>query len=357
MKNFMKLSTIAIIFTLLLSACNSADEKESTDYSGSYTGYSWKGEIDGVEFDDASEYIETNLKLDKDGTIIDLEMYFVKRKDDGDVYRNDPLTTVTTNFDVNPTAATPGTDYKEGTSMFEIETADMMSLYLVDVNDKGEIAFGLVDPITRYLFEMKFPADYDYNKTFGELTINNGLTPTVLASSSGMIKLDSFDEIADSSLLDINDFSYVIGKRGVFEGLTNETSIKEMLTMAGVTFDGNTAKKTSKNYDFHGAGGWAGNYEAIANEMIGKNALEITELASFEGTTYLTKKSYKDSINEDNFFGVNTDTVSTATKTIQSSYDTFSGATVRISRENNSYQRALKEAGILKEEDIIKGRF
>jgi len=35
----------------------------------------------------------------------------------------------------------------------------------------------------------------------------------------------------------------------------------------------------------------------------------------------------------------------------------FSGATVRISRESTSYQRALVEAGILDESDVVIGRF
>ncbi len=357
MKKIFKLSIVTLAVTLLLTACNSSNDDNSTDYSGTFTGYSWKGEVDGVSFEDSSEYIETTLTLDKDGIITDFEMNFIKKTDYGDVYRNNSEATVTTDFDVTPTAATLGENQQDGNSMFEVETADKMSLYLVDVNDKGEVAFGLVDPITRYLFEIKFPTDYDYNKTFGELTITNGLTPTVLASSSGMVKPESFDEIADKSLLEINDFSYVIGKRGTFKGLTNETTIKEMLEMASVTFVNETPTEVASNYGFHSAGGWNGNYEAIANEMIGKSALEVNALASFEGTTYLTNKSYKDGINEDNFFGVNSDTVSTATKTIQNSYDTFSGATVRISRENTSYQRALKEAGIIEEKDIIKGRF
>ncbi len=356
MKKLLKLSIVAISFTLLLTACNSTS-KDDKDYSGTFTGYSWKGEVDGVTFEEATEYIETIITLDKKGIITDYKMNFVKRTDSGDVYRNNPEATVVTNFDVVPTMATPGENKQDGTSMFDITTADKMSLYIVDVNDNGEVAFGIVDPITRYLFEIKFATDYDYSKTFGELTITNGLTPTVATSSSGMVKPESFDEISDKSLLDINEFSYVIGKRGTFEGLTNETTIKEMLTMAGVTFDGETPTAASTNYGFHSAGGWNGNYEAVAKAMIGKSALEVKALASFDGTTYLTKKSYSDGINEDNFFGVNTDIVSSATKTLQNSYDTFSGATVRISRENTSYQRALVEAGIIEEKDVIKGRF
>jgi Na+-transporting NADH:ubiquinone oxidoreductase subunit NqrC len=60
-------------------------------------------------------------------------------------------------------------------------------------------------------------------------------------------------------------------------------------------------------------------------------------------------------INDDNFFGV--DVVSSATKTAQNSVDGISGATVRISRESTSYQRALVKAGILEEKEVIKGRF
>ncbi len=46
-----------------------------------------------------------------------------------------------------------------------------------------------------------------------------------------------------------------------------------------------------------------------------------------------------------------------ATKTAQDSLDGIAGATVRMSRESTSFQRALVAAGILTEEDVIKGRF
>jgi len=51
------------------------------------------------------------------------------------------------------------------------------------------------------------------------------------------------------------------------------------------------------------------------------------------------------------------DTVTGATKTVQDSVDTISGATVRMSRESGAYQRALVDAGILEEKDVIKGRY
>ncbi len=44
----------------------------------------------------------------------------------------------------------------------------------------------------------------------------------------------------------------------------------------------------------------------------------------------------------ENFFGI--DSASSATKTVQDSMDGISGATVRMSRESTSYQRALVEA-------------
>ncbi len=348
MKKLIKLLCVMSALSLFVIGCSSDDKTDNTDYSGTYTGYSWKGEIEGVAFEDASQYIETTITLDKKGVITDFKMDFVKVGDDGTkTYRNNPDAEVTTNFDV-----------ESGSSMFDIKTADKMSLYVVDVNDKGEVAFGIVDPMTRYLFETKLAADYDFNnKTFKDLTVDNGFIPTTLTSSSGMIKEDGLDALKDKSLLEFHEFSYVIGKRGTFKDLTNDTTVKEMLEMAGVTFEGDKPVSVTSNYGFHSNGGWSGNYNAIKENLIGKSALDVNELASFTGKTYLTEKNYQDSINEDNFFGVNVDTVSTATKTIQNSYDTFTGATVRISRENTSFQRALVEAGIIKEEDVIKGRF
>jgi hypothetical protein len=49
-------------------------------------------------------------------------------------------------------------------------------------------------------------------------------------------------------------------------------------------------------------------------------------------------------VNENNEFGVDVQTG--ATRTIQNSTDGISGATVRMSRESTSYQRALVDAGI-----------
>ncbi|MCC5890929.1 MAG: hypothetical protein JJU01_10180, partial [Alkalibacterium sp.] len=89
------------------------------------------------------------------------------------------------------------------------------------------------------------------------------------------------------------------------------------------------------------------NYRAIEYELICKNATEYTSLVDWS--------NYEDSIDEDNQFGADVETA--ATRTAQNSYDTITGATVRMSRESTSYQRALVNAGILSEEDIIIGRF
>ncbi len=64
---------------------------------------------------------------------------------------------------------------------------------------------------------------------------------------------------------------------------------------------------------------------------------------------------YAGAVNEDNVFGV--DVESGATRTVQDSIDGISGATVRMSREATSYQRALVDASILSEEDVVIGRF
>lgn len=332
-------------------------KSEDKDYSGTYLGYSWKGEQSGVTFDEATQFVETILTLDADGTILDTVINFTKVRDDGTTYdRNDTASTVSVDFSTKIKPATLGDDgsYTIGTSMFDIDTNDMMSFYSVAVDKDGTIAFGITDPLTRYFFESKIDSSFDLDKPFTELE----LIPTVRTSSSGLIKPSSWDELDGKTILDFHDYSYVITREGPFTGATNDTTIKEFLTMAGVSFTNNTPIEQSPTYGFHSIGGWAGNYENIAKVLNGLDAREILSLANFDtygydNDTILLSKS----INDDNFFGYNRDTVTGATRTIQNSYDTISGATVRVSRENTSFQRALVDAGLLTESDVIKGRF
>jgi hypothetical protein len=144
--------------------------------------------------------------------------------------------------------------------------------------------------------------------------------------------------------------------RGVFKGISNDTTIQELLELADVSFINGKPQQMEAHYGYHSMGGWYGNYQQIARTMVDRNVRDVSGLAKFEGKAY-KGGDYALSINEDNFFGINTDVVSGATTTIQNSYDTISGATVRISREHTSFQRALVAAGVMKEEDVIKGRF
>ncbi len=328
------------------------------DYSGTYVGFSWRGEAKGDSLQEATQKIETILTLDKDGIITDLDINFLKKSGDDWILRDNTNADIAVDFTVDPTTAYVTDDYEAGDSMFSIKTNDMMSLYAVAVDTDGTVAFGLVDPITRYLYEAKFEPGFDFNTKFGDVTINNGFVPTVRTSTSGMIKVNDNDwsNLNGKSLLDLNTYSHVINLRGTFEGLNNDSTVQEMLEMAGVTFQNATPNTLAPTHGFASAGGWDGNYEAIAKQLIGKDATKLTGLTNYDGTNY-SGKSYSDGINEENFFGLNTDTVSSATKTIQNSYDTISGATVRVSRENTSFQRALVAAGIIEEKDVIKGRF
>ena len=138
-------------------------------------------------------------------------------------------------------------------------------------------------------------------------------------------------------------------ERGVFKGLSGNSTMQEVLEAVGITFMDGMPSESDLMTGFHSAGGWAGNYEAVEKFLIGKNATELTSLVDW------SIKSWSGAINDDNFFGI--DAVSGATKTTQNSTDTIAGATVRMSRESNSYQRALVNAGILKEGEVIKGRF
>lgn len=178
----------------------------------------------------------------------------------------------------------------------------------------------------------------------------------MLTSKGGLLKPKSWEELSGKSILDISIYSHVINLRGVYEGISNETTIKELLELSGVVFADGVPQPLDATYGYHSNGGWYGNYQKITQSLIGKKATELTGLTNFEGKNY-EGEEYNIGINEDNFFGINGDAVSGATKTIQKSYETISGATVRISRENTSFQRALVNAGIVEEKDVVKGRF
>lgn len=341
---------LLVVLLFVVTAC------QSKDYSGEYVGYSWKDEAKGTLLEDATEKIETKMTLSKDGTITAFEMDFLVLKDGNWIKRNDPTAVVSFDTSVTPVAATLGEDFKQGTSMFDIKVNDTMSLFVVGVDEDGTVAYGVVDPMIRFLLEGKFEADFDYSTTIGELTINNGLTPTIRTSGGGMIRPSEWAEVENMSILDISIYSHVYNVRGIYEGITNETTLQELLELSGVSFENGQPQPMDASYGYHSIGGWYGNYQAVANHLIGKKATDMTGLVSFTGKAF-NGNDYAISVNEDNFFGLNKDTVSGATNTIQKSYDTISGATVRMSRENTSFQRALVEAGIIKEEDVIKGRF
>jgi hypothetical protein len=350
MKKIMVLA-IVLMMALSLVACS------STDYSGTYTGYSWKGESKGVSLEDAVQKIETKITMDKDGIITDVNMSFLKLKDEKWIKRNNPETTVSFDTSVTPSQAILGGEKVEsGQSMFKIKTNDKMSLYVVGVDENGIVSYGIVDPITRYLLEVKLDSEFDYSTKVSELKINEHFIPTVLTSTSGLMKPKSLDELNGMSIFDISIYSHVINLRGIYETVTEETTVEDFLALSGVNFIDGIPQALEASYGFHSAGGWNGNYESIAEFMIGKDATELKGLTMYAGENH-DGESYKLGINEDNFFGINLDSVSGATKTIQKSYDTIAGATVRISRENTSFQRALVEAGIITEEDVIKGRF
>jgi len=168
------------------------------DYSGTYIGYSWADEAKGVALKDTKKKIQTILELDKDGTIIDASVLSFKKVDGFWVLRQSGNATVSVDFSVEPTKATPDVyaKYVAGNSMFTVKTGadDLMSFYTVAVDKDGTTAVLIADPITRYLFEMKFKPGYDFSTKVGALTIDSGqLVPTVLTEDGG-IKIKDWSE-------------------------------------------------------------------------------------------------------------------------------------------------------------------
>ncbi len=327
-------------------------ETEQNDLSGTYVGYSWKGEASGTLLEDASQKIETTLTLSADGTIVDAEMLFWKLKDGSWYTRQDGTAHVSADLGVTPVAATPGSSYSKGTSMFTVDTHDFMSLYAVEVDEAGNTAFLFVDPITRYQFEILLPVGYNFATQVSAVTVDGtpgGFIPTVRTSGSGLFKPASWTELAGMNMFSISMFSHVMQDTGVFEGLNGDSTMQELLEAVGVVFTEGVPATQGLEYGRHSNGGWQGNYEAIAEYLIGKNVSEITSLVDWD------VERWNLAINEDNIFGV--DLVAGATKTAQNSLDTIAGATVRMSRESTSFQRALAAAGVITEEEIVIGRF
>lgn len=313
----------------------------TTMASKTYTGYSWRGESKGETLEKANQKIETKLTLSDDGIIKDVKMDFLVKKGDNWIKRNDPKAEVSVDFTKNPSI---------NNSIFTVKTADMMSFYAVASDKNGDVAVMIVDPITRYQFEAKFDKNFNFNTPIKDMTMSNGiLYPTKLTSSSGMIKIkdEDFSKIIDKNIFNIHAFSHVLQDYGVFKGLTENSTIKELLEKSGIAFKGNIPQGPISNYGFTANGGWNGNYEAIAKYLIGKNVKDVKSLINW------STPRYAKAVNENLVFGE----IAGATKTAQNSYDTISGATVRISRESTSYQRALVEAGVINESEVIKGRF
>ncbi len=355
--SIMKKLLLGVAFLLVLAGCSPKTTTEPTatpedvaSYEGVWTGISWKGEAKGVTLDEATSKIVTELKVDENNIITEASIDFLNLKDDQWVARNDASAVVTVDYSIDPVAASvDGEAYEKGVSMFDVKTNDMMGFYSVGVDENGTVALLVVDAVARYRFETKIDADFDFTTTLNELKINEFWTPTVRESSGGLVKAQTLADFDGKSIYELNTFNHVIYDYGVFAGLKDDATLESFLKAAGVTFEEGKPVAMEVAYGFHSQGGWSGNYEAIENFLVGKNITEVTALADFSADRYAS------AINEDNFFGV--DVPTGATKTIQDSYDSISGATVRISRENQSFQRALVDAGILTEEEVIKGRY
>ena len=327
-----------------------AAPEAQTSLAGRYVGYSWRGEAGGGTFEEADQYIETILELDENGIITDAKMRFFVLNDGYWTTRQSGNAFVRANFSIDPVAAVPGENYEHGTSMFTTYTADMMSFYAVAADENGTAVLGMVDPVTRYLYESKFDADFDFSTPVGEVTIGSGLlVPTIRTSGSGLMKPDNWDELAEKNFFNIDMWSHVVNDVGILADVDESSSVQEFLEAFGIEFSGGVPQAMDVSYGYFGLGGWTGNYDAINQFLIGQDATQLTSLVDW------TTPRYAGAVNEDNIFGV--DVEASATRTVQNSFDGIAGATVRITREATSYQRALVNAGILSEEDVIIGRF
>jgi hypothetical protein len=344
MKKWIHVLMISFLMVFLF-ACN-----QKPNYEGVYTGYSWKDESKGVSFEDATEYIESKMTLDKNGVIVDFTMDFKVKKGTEWVSRLNQTSTVSIDYTKTPTIATVGEQTINGSSMFTISTTDFMSFYAVGVSSEHVVALMIIDPVTRYMFEAKIPNDFNYDLPISALNVGNGsFIPTIRTSAGGLVKPSTWDSYQTKNVFNISVWSHVLVDSGVFEGVTMTTSVKELLERLDISFvDGKPVEKTA-TYGFSGLGGWKGNYESIQTYLIGKNVTEMSSLIDWNIEKFAL------GINSENFFGI--DAQAGGTKTAQDSFEGIAGATVRMSRESTSFQRALVKAGIITEEQVIKGRF
>jgi hypothetical protein len=344
MKKRLLMITFALVSLLTLVACNI---EEKPDYSGVFTGYSWAGEATGVKFEDATQRIRTTLYIAKTGVIAEASMDFEILRNGVWVSRLITEGTVSINYDVTPVAAIPS-PYTVGTTMFNTGSLERMSLYAVGVSPTNTVALMLVDPVTRYQFEYKLNSDFDYTTPVSALTIGSGLAvPAVRTAGGANLNVTDWATLSTKHFFNINTWSHVSTDVGVLAGVTGTTSVKAMLEKLGVTFTNNLPQAMDPVHGYLGLGGWGGNYEAVRQFLIGKSALEVKSLVDW------TDPKYANSINELNQFGL----ISGATATAQDSFDTIAGATIRMSRESTSYQRALVAAGLLDPSQVIIGRF
>lgn len=350
MNIYTKITVLAAILVLAGCGAGSSDAGSAVE-AGRYVGYSWRGEASGTPREDASQYIQTVLEIDAEGTITDATMWFWKTADGFWYTRQSGNAFVDVDFSVDPQRATPGNDYSAGSSMFTVHTADMMSFYATAVAEDGTIAVAIVDPISRYQMEMKLGPEDDLALPMSEVTIGSGMmVPTTRTSGSGFIKPETFDEIADRSIFSIHDeYSHVVNDQGVLGNVDETSTLREFVSALGVSFDGDRAVPAEPAYGYFGLGGWKGNYDAIATYVTGRDATALTSLVNWK------VPEFGEAVNDQGQFG--TDTTSGATRTAQWSVDGISGATVRMSRESTSYQRALVAAGVINEDDVVVGRF
>lgn len=346
-KRILSAITFAVLSTsFILTGCGT----NSTNYEGTYTGTAWKGQADGTTLEETTDKITSTITIDSKGVITEAKLDFQVKKDENWVARNNPEATVSVDFSVNPTAAIlNGDDYSAGSSMFDIKANDAMSLYSVAVNEDGTVSIMLVDATTRYRYEAKLSKDYNFETKLADAKIGETWIPTVRESSGGAMKIKDWSVVNGKTISQLSPFNHVMTSRGVLEGLSDDSTMKQLLESLGVTFENNVANPMEPTYGYHSNGGWDGNYKAISEFLVGKNVEDMKSLVDF------SEEKFAKAINEDNYFGI--DVPTGATKTAQNSFDTIAGATVRMSRESEAYQRALVEAGVLTEEDVIKGRF
>ncbi len=310
-----KLLVLGIAAGATLTACNGGSSE--TSYKGIYHGVSYRDEAT------RRDRVEVVMELDKDSTILSVDFNFFNG--------NDRLR----DTDYISAEFVPETD--AATSAFDIDANDMMSTWAAHY-DGTSFHVAIMSAWHRIMVETTFDltdatAKIDTLTWTGNSTHYGSLKNGATAGDVAVFTTPTEGQISHPF---VERWS-VASRQGIFKDMNGNTTVE---ALAKALFGGTLPTEEKTEAGFHSNGGWAGNYLAMSEYLKGKKASEYTSLT--HGIEVPGKSE---------------DDIKTASTNIIDSSNMIAGATMRTSRENQAYQKALVAAGILKEDDVFEAKW